>query len=149
MAIEITDIKLHGLDELRRKLEKIPADIERKAMRKGARAAGLVIQEEAKARAPRRTGKLQKNINLVVRKRRDGRISALVGLGSDAFYGKFLERGHRHIGRGKGRRAKLRRGTIQGKRIPAKPFMEPAFDAKAEAALAEFERAVIEYVDSL
>jgi len=146
--------QVHGLAELKELLRKLPADLEKKALRKGARSAANVILAEARrrygAQFTSRTGKGKKSFAVMVGRRKKGHgVFARIGVRGDAFYLSFLEKGWRHIGRGKGRRARLRSGTIQGKKIPGKPFMEPAFDSKAEEAVRELERAILEYIEAL
>jgi len=158
MPIEISGGEVKGLRELNEKLKRLGKDIERQAMRKGVRAAGRVILQQAKTNArrfKRQTGTLEKSIGMTVRKRRDGRISAIVGLDKTGFYGRFLEQGFHAVGRAKRRGASGRRGRGAardrgaGRRVAGRPFLGPALEQKAEAALAEFERAIREFINSL
>lgn len=147
-------VKIRGLAELKAKLAKLPVDLEKKVLRKGVTAAARVILRQALANArakfQARSGLLFRSFGISVRRRKDGKgVSAVVGIRGDAFYARFLEKGWRAIGRGKGRRAQLRRGSIQGKRIPGRPFMEPALEAKADEAVREMEKAIVEYIDKL
>lgn len=146
--------EVRGLRELRDKLRAIPADLERKALRKGVIAAARLILREAKARYrglfTNRTGTGLKNLSLMVGRRRGGRgVFARIGVRLDGWYLGLLEAGWRHIGRGKGRRAQLRSGALRGKQIRGRPFMEPAADSQMNAALQEFEKAIVEYIDGL
>lgn len=91
--------------------------------RQGARAGAGVVRDEARRRAPKRSGKLSKNIVAVTAKvTEQSRATAGVrvrerGKASDpsnAFYWKFIELGT--------------------SKLPPAPFIRPAFDATEQQA---------------
>ena len=65
---------------------------------RGARAAGRALRDDARAKAPRRTGKLKKQIRHSVRRSRRRQIITIrVGFTPEGFYGRFLQQGTRFI----------------------------------------------------
>jgi len=152
MAVEV-----QGLSELADALRALPKELS--GHRGGPLAVGLrkaanVIKDEAKAKAPVKTGLLKKNIivrrdsklppgvnemfevrvKAVKKKRADNvrnRRKRIVGNKYDAegsaFYWRFLEFGT--------------------KKMKARPFMRPAFEAKKEAALQTFTTELAKAID--
>jgi HK97 gp10 family phage protein len=147
--------KVEGLDELAAALEQLPQDLADRALRQATAAGAALIREEAKARAPRDTGKLI-SATYITRDRgqsgdgnreiyhvgvRAGKRAQRIGrkrLNLDAFYWKFIEFGHfvRARGdsvRGVGRTIKRAIArTINGppRYISGKPFLRPALESK-------------------
>lgn len=139
MAVEV-----HGLKELADALRALPAELASKnggPLAKSLRAAGNLIRDEAKRRAPVLEGesKYRKpgTVRDAIRTRRD-RIQAPGAAETfevyvkqakgakrgtfskdDPFYWRFVEFGT--------------------KKMAAEPFLRPAFEAKKEEALAKFE----------
>lgn len=93
-----------------------------RVLRQATRAAAVVIRDEARARAPRRTGKLARNIVAVSGRAQNGDVVSGVNIRTkgkasnpnNAFYWRFVELGT--------------------SRMAAHPFVRPAFDAKEQAA---------------
>lgn len=94
-------------------------------MEDGARGATLVeavrdaarpIQQTASRLAPRKTGKLSRNIDIAVEVARPTRAAADIGPNASAWYGRLVETGTKHAS--------------------AKPFLRPAFDTEKNAAVA-------------
>ena len=118
-----------GLKELQKALAELPQGIARNVLRGAVNAGATVIKTEAKARAPALTGVLkralyQKQIreksNLLLQTFfvgvRQGKSSKKTKKGViDAFYARFVEFGT--------------------SKMPARPFMRPAFESKKEAAV--------------
>lgn len=150
-----------GLSALTQQLHELPAKIEKNILRGGLRAAAKVIADEAKRRAPVRTGALRKSIRVATGfDRKHGRVTATVRAGDDkAFYAHWVEFGtDRHIIAGEGvalgRRgralgiAAINRRAKRGLRINGtfvatanhpgskeRPFMRPALDHAAGEAV--------------
>lgn len=93
-----------------------------RVLRQATRAAAVVIRDEARARAPRRTGKLARNIVVANGRTQNGDVVSGVNIRTkgkpsnpnNAFYWGFVELGT--------------------SRMAAHPFVRPAFDAKEQAA---------------
>jgi HK97 gp10 family phage protein len=153
------DVKLEGVEELRRAMESAAKSIRTKAVRSALREAGKVIQASAKVAAPvlrvptktRTPGTVRKNIavraskfarsagneGVFVNVRPIGNSKARVGkLGkagatnpNDPFYWRFLEFGT--------------------KKMRARPFLTPAVDSKGNEAIQKFMSSVIPQIEKL
>lgn len=110
-------VEVRGLDVLHRKLERLDKKARRDALRPAMRQAANLVRDEARQRVPRRTGLLRKNIITNVKIDAKGAV-AKVRVRSKAFYGRFVELGTKFL--------------------PARPFLRPALDQKAQAAVNEF-----------
>lgn len=111
MARGTVTIEITGLDKLQRKLRELPLRVQNAVLRKGLRAAANVVRDEARRRAPVRTGNLRRNIATSVSVRR-GQGSATVGPKPKAYYGMFVELGT--------------------SKMAARPFLRPALDSKKD-----------------
>ena len=140
--------EIRGGAELQARLRELPVKIERNVLRAAIRAGAKVFQDEARRRVPVRTGRLRDNIRVSVRLVR-GRVLGTVkaGGGKNAvWYAHLVERGTSpHVilpaGGTLAGQALAVAGRILGARVDhpgaaAKPFMRPAFDSRAAAALA-------------
>lgn len=86
----IVSYKLEGLDQLMRSLRDVPNNLRKKALTKALRAAGKVVLDEARARAPvlkeaiphRRAGTVKKAIKLRVSKmdKRQGNVGVFINV---------------------------------------------------------------------
>jgi hypothetical protein len=86
-------IRLKGGPELLRLLDELPKNLERNVIRGGLRAGAKVIQQQAKANVPVRTGKLKKAIGIGTRTE-GSKLSSYVKLrGSGSYLGLFVEYG--------------------------------------------------------
>lgn len=113
----ITSTGVQGLEELLRRLDRLPLGLSRNVAREALEAAGEVIQQAAESSAPRRSGELAEDIIVVVRVSGDLKDNkVLVGPGypgpglktrkrgryvgqadrttSPGVYSGFVERGH-------------------------------------------------------
>ena len=86
-------IRLKGGPELLRLLDELPKNLERNVIRGGLRAGAKVIQQQAKANVPVRTGQLKRAIGIGTRT--DGaKLSSYVKLrGKGSYLGLFIEYG--------------------------------------------------------
>lgn len=115
ITVSITGDKFY--DQLFREL---PNRVERQAIRKACRAGAKLICEEARTRAPVKSGVLKRNIKVRAGRRKRAYISMEVitkdgFFKGEAFYGAFQEFGTSHQ--------------------RARPFMRPAFAATGKKAL--------------
>jgi len=104
------ELKITGTRELFRNLDKIEKYVNNH-LDDTIRKAAKVIERDMKARAPRRTGTLEKSIEIEVKEVKILQNDIRVGVGpvgDDAFYWYFIEK-----------------GTYK---MSAQPFVRPAFD---------------------
>lgn len=132
----MSSIQIVGLADLQADFAKLARAQSTKALRRATLAGAKVIRDEARARAPKKTGKLKRNIVSTSLKQKESpgvatagvrvRTKGKVDSPSNAFYWRFVELGAQHM--------------------KAEPFMRPAFDtsiAQAEGAIrTEIARAV-------
>lgn len=129
-------VKVQGLAELKRAMAEIPIAMQGKVSLELLRKAGKPMLDDARARAPARTGKLRKNIYMarardsspkapliVIRVRRRGKAGAL----QNAFYWLFQEFGTSHN--------------------PPQPFLRPAFEANKQTSLGILRKVTAEEVE--
>jgi HK97 gp10 family phage protein len=137
-------IEIQGGRELERALRALPGKVAKKIVRKALRAGAKPIQQDAKARAPKKTGKGAKSIKVrATKRRRKGTIGISVqtsagDFAGDEFYMSFLEYGFNKVPTYRGRDGKIYstpRGTKPTTKIEGKKFMAKAFDAKKDDAV--------------
>lgn len=139
-----TDLDFSGLADLSRDLELLSKAESRQVLRRAVRAGAELVAEEVENTAPEKTGKLKRNIVVLFGKGAPETAVAGVhirGVNPDtgnsdnsmkasspnnAFYWRFLEEGT--------------------SKMPAQPFVRPAYDRKQEeaatAAFAEMIKAI-------
>ena len=139
--IDVT-IEVKGLEEVKRALAEFPSRIARKVLRSSVAAGGMLLRGEIRNAAPVRsaggmmkTGKgemrgpgyLKKKIGARYRRRVSSfnEIHYSVGPTGQAFYGYFVEGGHKI---GKRKRYGKGAGTDARGSVPPQPFMIPAFN---------------------
>ena len=122
MAIT-TRSRVEGFREIEKVLKAMPAKVAKKELGKAVRAGSNILLKEARARAPRggvpsemseQFGPLHKKIRVRRAKRARHSVEDVINEGT-AFYGFFLEFGTKHI--------------------KAQPWLTPAFDVSATAAV--------------
>lgn len=156
------DLKVEGLAELEAQLKKLGDEVAFKALRTAARKAFLPILEDARRRVPRDSGLLADSLTLVtlnpkvtggvvevglrVKVGKGGSRKDVKAAGRDIF---ILARtqGHGHVDSARAARAARRTQARKSahwrwhfaefgtKHQPAKPFLRPAMDAGAQAAI--------------
>jgi HK97 gp10 family phage protein len=140
------DFKLKGMAELQRMLSELPGNIERNIVRSALRQAAMVIEADAKQRVPVSTGRLRDSIHASVRIRR-GKPTATIKAGGGgkggAWYAHLVEFGAAaHVIKPKKAKALIVVGKVrEGVHHPGAkktPFMRPAMDASAQAAVLAF-----------
>lgn len=138
------EYSIKGGKELDALLQQLPVEVETKILRNALAAGVAVIRDEVRARVRKRSGKLAAAIKTLRDTRKlEGFVVAKVKLkGPHSFLGNFLEHGvaaHK-IWVGSGKDSLVINGTPIGKQVwhpgfGPMPFMRPAFDAKAGAAV--------------
>jgi HK97 gp10 family phage protein len=160
----MTNFQIQGLDELQRVLKDLPFVVSKRlvfsALRKGAKP----MKEEAVNLAPRKSGTIKRAMVIVNNQYEDlpgimisvtkGKKYHSKGEGNkDAWYARFQEFGTKGFGK-RTRRIKstslnFKSGTVhrkyntigykgKGTGLPARAFMQRAFDSKHEQAMAIF-----------
>ena len=102
-----------GMDEILRKLKKLPEKIQQRVVVGAVRASAKPIIKEARALVPKKTGTLKKSIGVVKRRSKDKNIvhfSIAPLRKKGGWYGGFIEFGT--------------------KKMSPKPFIRPAFEKK-------------------
>jgi len=142
-----TDLDFSGLADLSRDLELLSKAESRQVLRRAVRAGAELVAEEVANTAPEKTGKLKRNIVVLFGKGAPG--TALAGVHirgvnpetgnsdnklktsspNNAFYWRFLEEGT--------------------SKMPAHPFVRPAYDRKQEEASAAAFAEMIKAIDGV
>lgn len=157
-----------NLPDFKKQLKDFGYDMERKVFRSGVAAAANVFRKLTVQLVPVRTGLLKKAIYTKrARDSRNGLEHYFVGVrqgkkaqrrkgGSlDAFYWRFVEQGHLVRRRGRGIRGGRRSAALQrsrlnasgAARVPAYPFLAPAFQRGKDQALQAFTTRVQARID--
>jgi HK97 gp10 family phage protein len=150
------DVKIEGLKELDAAIRQMTDNVQGRLLRQAANAGAQVIRKEARAKAPKDTGLLRKNIvvgrsrrqsakgketyNVFLKKekrtfadtkanRRKNRVGKKYEVDGPAFYGKFIEMGT--------------------SKMPARPFLRPALEGKRGEAIAAFREKMAEGIRKL
>lgn len=114
----MASFELKNTKQLMRLLKTVDSKIAKKIMRQAVRAGSKLILDEVRATVPRDTGALRKALKIKTFRSRKA-IRMLVGSAEKDFtgkhyYGSFIEYGT--------------------SKMPAKPYLRPAFDRKENAA---------------
>jgi HK97 gp10 family phage protein len=134
-------IKLNGFKEISKTLKTLETKTANKIVRKGVAKMAQIVRKDMRKRAPRKSGKLKKELRYKIVKSKKGGFTASVGAFNDAFYANFIEKGtKRHVIKPKGKRRVLSFGGRNATEVthpgtPAKPFIEPAFKASRDEAI--------------
>lgn len=135
-------VEVKGLADLHKALQELPANIERNVLRGALRSGGQIIRDEAQRLVPVDKGDLRNSIRVSMRVRsKAGWVNANIKAGDKkAWYAHLLEFGTaRHWIKPKNRKslflAGLFREVVDHPGAKPKPFMRPAFDGKARAAI--------------
>lgn len=125
---------LSGFKELAAALRELPQRVAKNSLRAAVGAGAAVIRTEARIRAPRDTGEMAKDI--LIKRERDTP-------GGDTFtarYSVFVLSGKKS--RLKGKKRDVQRDSYYWKfvefgtsKMPAQPFLRPAFETKKEEAV--------------
>ena len=165
-------VRVHGLAETIARLKKLPADLAGKnggPIRKAAFQAAKVIEEEAERLSPKDTGRLERNI-IKIRDRNpraaEGSPTELyrIGVRGGGKYGARVRKRERRKVFALGGSIKQANQAARGaekdayywffkefgtSKMPATPFLRPAFEMKKEAAVKRFAEVLKPAVDAL
>lgn len=155
IAARVRESDFRSLDE---RLVTLEPKLARNILRTAVRAGGNVVRDAARARVPKDTGLLRRNIRTVVRRGRPGEVVASVGVFAPkppkgggkakvyAYYAPWVERGHKIVPRRGLTPSTLRQrreaAKVRGARVRPYPFLLPALVAKQ----AEVQRVVMEHI---
>lgn len=134
------DLAITGGADLDAFLRTLAPNIERNIMRSALAAGARVIRDEARANVPVHLGELKKSVRVTTRSK-NGTVSASVKAGSKkAWYWRFVEFGTAaHEIKPSRMRSMFFAGLfsdlIEHPGARARPFMRPALDTQANAAL--------------
>jgi len=154
MAEQVT---VEGIDELNLALGSLPGKLRERSLRRAARKGGNIIRDKAKAKVPKRTGRLKESITVTVRFPDFRNVDAEVGpksafkfikvegalgqfkqLAATGWYAHFVEFGH----------VLKARGKIIGS-VPPRPFLRPAADESVgevvRTALLELDKDIVRF----
>jgi hypothetical protein len=149
MADEL--FKITGLEDVQRMLDDAPRDLVARGFLKALQASADVIAEEVGVRTPIKsedTGGLLERGELRASLRTDVQLDsqfrggvARVGFGKAGAIANWIEWGHRLVGH------KSSGKKLIGE-VKARPFLRPAFDSSADAAVDAFARSLEQTVKS-
>lgn len=156
-------VHVKGLADLQKFLNALPAEIEAKLMRGALREAAKVVLEEAKRQAPKESGEMAEGLAISTSSKRGTVMAKIKAKGKHGFLAPFIEFGTkphfikvREEDRPTNRPGRFRRGQPVSMRTlnrnalkigqsfvgavhhpgtKPRPFMRPALDAKAGAAV--------------
>lgn len=142
-----TNLDFSGLSDIARDLELLSKAENRQVLRQAVRAGAEVLADEVENNAPEKTGKLKRNIVVLFGKGDQGTAVAGVHIRgvnpktgnsdtttkasspNNAFYWRFIENGT--------------------SKMPAKPFVRPAYDRKQEEASAASFAEMLKAIDGV
>lgn len=140
-----SDVNVKGMKELHEALQTLPVKLERNVMRAAINAGARVLRDEARMRAPVKSGELRAGIRVKSSNVKNGTITGGITTAGTkakpgAWYAHFVEFGTAaHVIRAKpGKFLAFGGGLYTQVNHPgarAQPFMRPALDAKGQAAV--------------
>ncbi|MGJ8680514.1 HK97-gp10 family putative phage morphogenesis protein [Paraglaciecola sp.] len=142
-------IKLDGFKEISKTLKAMESKVAAKVVRKGVAKMAQVVRKDMRKRAPRKSGKLKKELRYKITRSKAGGFTAAVGAFNGAYYANFIEKGtKRHSIKPKNKRKVLSFGGRNAAEVThpgtnAKPFIEPAFIASRDEAVKQAGKAII------
>lgn len=142
MARSTFRAELHGAKELENALRELPKRTGKSAVRRSLKKAAGPIAEDAQSRAPSKSGKLKRRIQVATqlsRRQRRSRAKGKVKGQVDVFVGAGPSR-HAHLVEfGTGPRRHRKTGKSTGS-MPPQPFLRPAWESGHRRALKDFSK---------
>lgn len=136
----MSEVKVKGLSELQKYLDQLPMKIETNILRGALREGAKVVLAEAKANVPVSSGVLRDGLKISTRYRK-GKVSASIkAKGKHGYLAQWMEFGVKphHIKGKDGKPLMIGAGFVEGVDHPGispRPFLRPALDSQAGAAL--------------
>lgn len=84
---------IKGFEKISKRLKNMEKKAGNKVVRRGVSKMAQVVRKEMRRNAPRKTGKLNKELRYKVKRDKRGGFTAQVGAFNDAYYARFLEGG--------------------------------------------------------
>ena len=154
----MAEFQVKGLKELSKKLEKLPDNLRKKGVRRSIAAGMKLIQKQAKASAPRKSGALRRAIAAVPIRSKSKKNLIRTGLfvrngsartksarakGDDPYYWYFIENGFRAVGR-----ASRKNSKGKGRRVKGRHFMARAVNSKTGRAIVTIRKTLKKEIES-
>jgi len=137
-----SEFKITGLEELKKQLEALPANIEKNVTRGALRAGVKVFQARAKELVPVKSGALRDSIKIRAKvNKKTGYLNVKLVVGDKkAWYANMVEGGTiAHLIKPKKRKslfiAGIMRELVEHPGAHMQPFMRPAFDQTQKEAI--------------
>ena len=136
----MSEVRVKGLSELNAFLQELPSKVEKNVLRGALRAGARVVQAEAKANVPVDTGTLRAGLKVSTGGKGGMVMAKVKATGKHAFVAPWLEFG---VG---AHAITARKGgwlffggafakSVDHPGIAPRPFMRPALDSRAQAAV--------------
>lgn len=134
------EVRIKGLRELNSFLQQLPPKMEKNVLRGALRAGSRVVAEEARLRAPEKTGLLRQGIKVSTGGKGGTVIAKVKVTGKHAFIAPWLEFGTAAHAITAKKGGWISFGgvfakSVQHPGIQPRPFMRTALDAKAQPAV--------------
>lgn len=137
----MSGVKVKGLSELNKFLQEMPVKMEKNVLRAALRAGGNVIRDEAKLNVPVKSGVLRDGLKVSTRNKWGAVTATVKTTGKHSFIAQWVEFGtaaHNIKPRQGGKGLSfggLFAASVDHPGSSAKPFLRPALDNKAGAAV--------------
>ena len=168
----MAEIAVHGLPELRKVLEDMPAKVQRKILGKAVRDGAVIVRDIARASAPSASGALRRNVQVRKVRYADGVkyiIGVEVGTIVQATGGRVVRRAGRHKVKVVKASRREKRGENpfyyrfqelgftavgthkggSGRKIPGKHFLENSLNRNADRIVETIKTSISKQLDEL
>lgn len=131
---DFVTVKITGLSEIQKKLEQMPEKVAKRAIRSALKRAAGIVRQKIVDMAPRKTGFLSGHFDIKIRQFR-GFLAAVAHIGPNS---KIYYPPNPRAGKRGGKRKSMPVIAVAQfhefgtSRMPAHPFMRPAFTATRE-----------------
>jgi len=125
----MVDVKVSGINEILKKLKKLPIVMQKRVVTGAIRASAAAINKEAKLNVPKDEGDLKKSLSVIKRKTKDKNIIYFSVVPKTKLLHKIQDaKGERHYNYG---------GLVEfgSSKMSARPYLRPAFESKGAEAI--------------